>query len=85
MFQDWCLVKLMNTTKKSLLYNVFELFWVREKLLDKHISDCQNNKEVVIDFPNDPNLYFKNYHKKLKLQFVFYADFEYFTKTIHSC
>ena len=46
-----------------------------EELLDKHISYCQNNKEVIIDFPNDPNLYFKNYHKKLKLPF-FYADFD---------
>ena len=42
-----------------------------EELLDKHISCCQNNKKVVIDFPNDPNLNFKKYHKKLKLPFVF--------------
>ena len=60
--------------------------YTKEELLDKHIKYCSNNATAVVEMPK-PNtmLYFKNYHKKLPIPFVVYADFECFTKPMNTC
>ena len=60
--------------------------FTKEELLDKHIKYCSNNATAIVKLP-EPNtmLYFKNYHKKLPVPFVVYADFECFTKPMNSC
>ena len=60
--------------------------FTKEELLDKHIKYCSNNATAIVKMP-EPNtmLYFKNYHKKLPVPFVVYADFECFTKPMNSC
>ena len=60
--------------------------FTKEELLDKHIKYCGNNATAIVKMP-EPNtmLYFKNYHKKLPVPFVVYADFECFTKPMNSC
>ena len=60
--------------------------YTKEELLEKHIKYCSNNQTALITMPK-PNtmLYFKNYHKKLPIPFVVYADFECFTKPMNSC
>ena len=61
------------------------------KSLEKHIEYCSNNEEVAIKMPsidengNPPNIYFKNYNRKMRVPFVVYADFESFTENIHTC
>ena len=60
--------------------------FTKEELLEKHIKYCSNNATAFVKMP-EPNtiLYFKNYHKKLPIPFVVYADFECFTKPMNSC
>ena len=60
--------------------------FTKEELLDKHIKYGSNNATAIVKMP-EPNtmLYFKNYHKKLPVPFVVYADFECFTKPMNSC
>ena len=60
--------------------------FTKEELLDNHIKYCSNNATAIVKMP-EPNtmLYFKNYHKKLPVPFVVYADFECFTKPMNSC
>ena len=60
--------------------------YTKEELLEKHIKYCSKNQTALITMPK-PNtfLYFKNYHKKLPIPFVVYADFECFTKPMNSC
>ena len=60
--------------------------FTKEELLDKHIKYCSSNATAIVKMP-EPNtmLYFKNYHKKLPVPFVVYADFECFTKPMNSC
>ena len=60
--------------------------FTKKELLDNHIKYCSNNATAIVKMP-EPNtmLYFKNYHKKLPVPFVVYADFECFTKPMNSC
>ena len=60
--------------------------YTKEELLDEHIKYCSKNQTALIKMP-EPNkyLYFKNYHKKLPIPFVVYADFECFTKPMNTC
>ena len=60
--------------------------YTKDELLDNHIKYCSNNATAVVEMPK-PNtmLYFKNYHKKLPIPFVVYADFECFTKPMNTC
>ena len=60
--------------------------FTKKELLDKHISYCSNNSTAIIKMPKkDTLIYFKNYHKKLPIPFVAYADFECFTYPMSSC
>ena len=64
------------------------------KSLEKHIEYCQNNEAVKIEMPirvdKDGNTFpvyikFNHFHKKMRVPFVVYADFESFTEKIDTC
>ena len=65
-----------------------------EKSLNKHTEYCQNNEEVKIEMPirvdDEGNTFpvyikFNHFHKKMRVPFVVYADFECFTEKIDTC
>ena len=65
-----------------------------KKSLEKHIEYCQNNEAVKIEMPkyedkegNTSPVYikFNHFHKKMRVPFVVYADFESFTEKIDTC
>ena len=64
------------------------------KSLEKHTEYCQNNEAVKIEMPiivdkkgNTFPVYikFNHFHKKMRVPFVVYADFECFTEKIDTC
>ena len=64
------------------------------KSLDKHTEYCQNNEAVKIEMPiredDEGNTFpvyikFNHFHKKMRVPFVVYADFECFTEKIDTC
>ena len=64
------------------------------KSLEKHIEYCQNNEAVKIEMPirvdDEGNTFpvylkFNHFHKKMRVPFVVYADFECFTEKIDTC
>ena len=64
------------------------------KSLDKHKEYCQNNEAVKIEMPirvDDEGktfpvyINFNHFHKKMRVPFVVYADFECFTEKIDTC
>ena len=65
------------------------------KSLNKHTEYCQNNEAVKIEMPmikdEDGNflspayIKFNHFHKKMRVPFVVYADFESFTEKIDTC
>ena len=57
-----------------------------EESLQKHIEYCSKQKAVGVEMPEKGTmLSFKNYHKKMRVPFVVYADFEAFTEGISTC
>ena len=57
-----------------------------EQSLQKHIEYCSNEKAVRVEMPEKGTmLSFKNYHRKMRVPFVVYADFEAFTESISTC
>ena len=60
--------------------------FIREDLLQEHEPHCCRHGAQRIELPNEDNasLYFKDYHKQLKVPFVIYADFESITVKIDS-
>ena len=57
-----------------------------EKSLNKHGEYCKEHKAVKIKLPvKRTMLKFKNYHRREKVPFIVYADFECFIKPIQSC
>ena len=60
--------------------------FTKYELLQKHISYCSTNETVSVRMPpKNTMLCFNNYHKKLPIPFVVYADFECFTKPVNTC
>ena len=60
--------------------------FIREDLLQDHEPHCCPHGAQRIELPSEDNasLYFKEYHKQLKVPFVIYADFESITAKIDS-
>ena len=65
-----------------------------EKSLKRHKEYCQNNEAVKIKMPiredDEGNTFpvyikFNHFHKKMRVPFVVYADFECFTEKIDTC
>ena len=54
--------------------------------LQKHVEYCSKQKAVKVVMPEKGTmLSFKNYHRKMRVPFVVYADFEAFTESISTC
>ena len=60
--------------------------FIREDLLHDHQPHCSQQGPQRIELPNEDNaqLFFKDYHKQLKVPFAIYADFESLTTKIDS-
>ena len=60
--------------------------FIREDLLQEHEPHCSQHGPQSIELPSEENasLYFKDYHKQLKVPFAIYADFESLTAKIDS-
>ena len=58
--------------------------FVHQDLLDDHVPHCRTHGPQRIKFPDEDHatLQFKDFHKKLKVPFVIYADFESLTTKI---
>ena len=57
-----------------------------EATLKVHIEYCSKQKAVKVVMPRKgEKLYFKNSHRKMRVPFVVYADFECFTTPISTC
>ena len=59
---------------------------IRENLLQDHEPHCSQHGLQRIELADEENasLYFKDYHKQLKVQFAIYVDFESLTAKINS-
>ena len=60
--------------------------FIQEELLRVHKPHCCKHGPQLIKLSNEDNatLFFKDYHKQLKVPFVIYADFESVTTKINS-
>ena len=57
-----------------------------EVSLQNHIEYCSKQKAVKVVMPKKgETLQFKNHHRKMRVPFVVYADFECFTRPISTC
>ena len=57
-----------------------------EVSLKKHVEYCSKQKAVKVVMPKKgEKLQFKNHHRKMRVPFVVYADFECFTRPISTC
>ena len=57
----------------------------RQDLLDKHKELCGQHEEVKVVMPEEGStVSFRNFHKKIDVPFVIYADFESKMKAFHS-
>ena len=57
-----------------------------EKSLNEHREYCYNYEAVKIQMPKKGTmLKFKNYHRRKRVPFIVYADFECYIKLIKSC
>ena len=58
--------------------------FIREDLLEDHEPHCAQHGPQHIQLPGEESssLFFKDYHKQLKVPFVIYADFESLTTKI---
>ena len=89
-----CLIKDINKLLYHLNKHKARMFYchyclhgfIRQDLLDDHLPHCQIHGPQKIKFPDEDHatLKFKDYHKKLKVPFAIYADFESFTTKIDS-
>ena len=79
--------------KRYICYRCLNSFQ-SEKSLEKHVEYCQNNEAVKIEMPkyedkegNTSPVYikFNHFHKKMRVPFLVYADFESFTEKIDTC
>ena len=57
-----------------------------EVSLQNHVEYCSKQKAVKVVMPKKGEmLSFKNFHRKMRVPFVVYADFECFTRPISTC
>ena len=93
--KHYCLVKNLSRLLSSqvsktkwkyhICTNCFNPFWCQESL-NRHLEYCGKNEAVKITMPEKgTTLDFKNYHRSEKVPFIVYADFECFTKPMHTC
>ena len=58
----------------------------KEVSLQKHVEYCSKHKTVGVRMPKKGTILdFKDHHRKMRVPFVVYADFEAFTSSISTC
>ena len=93
--KHYCLVKSLNRLlssqaskgkrKEYFCLNCLNPF-PSEESLNKHGEYCNEHEVVKINMPEKGTmLKFKNYHRRERVPFIIYADFECFIKLIQSC
>ena len=93
--QHYCVIKNLSRLLTSQTYNkkvvryycrrCYASFTSQERL-NLHKDICQSNESVKIKMPKEGTTQsFKHYFKSQSVPFVVYADFECFTKPIHTC
>ena len=92
--EHYCLVKNLSRLLSSQLskHDGKKYFCLRclnsfssQEVLDKHLEYCGKHEAVKTNMPKEGTiLKFKNYHRREKVPFIVYADFECFIKPIHS-
>ena len=92
--RHYCLIKDLNRLLSYKTKYKGKMFYcrycvhgfIRQDLLDDHLSHCQIHGPQKMKQPDEDyaTLKFKDYHKKLKVPFAIYADFESFTTKIDS-
>ena len=93
--KHYCLVKSINRLlssqaskgkrKEHFCLNCLNPFLCEESF-NKHEEYCNKHEAVKINLPKKGTmLKFKNYHRREKIPFIVYADFECFLKPIQSC
>ena len=74
-----------NKCKYHFCPNCLNPFWCQESL-NRHLEYCGKHEAVKITMPKKGTILdFKNYHRSEKVPFIVYADFECFTKPMHTC
>ena len=54
-----------------------------EKSLASHHEYCKSHEAITIELPKEgTKIYFKNHDRSMRVPFIVYVDFEFFT---HSC
>ena len=93
--KHYCLVKSLsrllcpqapkNNGKHYFCFRCLNPFWC-EEALNRHQEYCGEHESVKIELPKKGTmLEFKNYHRREKVPFIVYADFESYIKPIQSC
>src|SRR5690606_28903142 len=75
------LINSKNSDQKYICFNCLNVCYSKEALKN-HKEMCYNQETCKIILPNEKNswLYFKNYHKKLKIPISMFSDIECFTE-----
>ncbi|CAB4039210.1 Gastrula zinc finger, partial [Paramuricea clavata] len=92
--RHYCLIKDLNKFLYSQNRKKARMFYcryclhgfIREDLLQDHEPHCSQHGPQRIELPDEDNatLFYKDYHKQLKVPFAIYADFESLTTKIDS-
>ena len=92
--RHYCLIKDLNKLLYSQSRRKCRMYYcryclhgfIREDLLQDHEPHCSQHGPQRIELPDEENatLFFKDYHKQLKVPFAIYADFESLTAKIDS-
>ena len=92
--RHYCLIKDLNKFLYSQNHHKARMYYcryclhgfIREDLLQDHQPHCSQHGPQRIELPNEDNatLFYKDYHKQLKVPFAIYADFESLTTKIDS-
>ena len=78
--------QITSNCKKILICKKCLTHYTKKYLYKRHLGYCKKNETVAVKMPTkNAFLKFQNHFKKLPIPFTIYADFECFTKPIHSC
>ena len=89
----YCLVRSMSRLLQTLTKHKAKSYYcnnclhgcVSQQVLEKHQEFCLKQRSQRIEFPKETTLTFKHFSKKLKMPYIFYADFECYTTKIDAC
>ena len=57
-----------------------------EKSLASHYEYCKSHEAIKIELPKEgTKIHFKNHDRPIRVSFIVYADFEFFTPQLSTC